>query len=89
MRRNPHFISSGGTVSMFAHSLGSVMCYDLMYETCRINGLLGRKESNETSMEVDTTGNGEERERGRKFKLTINYNYLFSFSLQIIHSEII
>ena len=67
---------------MFAHSLGSVMCYDLMYETYRIKGLLGRKESNETSMEVDTTGNGEERER--KFKLTINYIYLpFLFRLSI------
>lgn len=40
-----------------------------MYETCRINGLLGRKESNETSMEVDTTGNRERGGEGRKFKV--------------------
>ena len=50
MRHNPYLIASGGTVSMFAHSFGSVMCYNLMYETCHINGLLGRKEINETSM---------------------------------------
>lgn len=40
MLRNDTFISSGGTVSLFAHSLGSVMCYDLLIETCRTKGLL-------------------------------------------------
>lgn len=40
MSRNDSFISSGGTVSLFAHSLGSVMCYDLLIETCRTKGLL-------------------------------------------------
>ena len=27
-------------MSIFAHSLGSVMCFDLMHETCRVKGLL-------------------------------------------------
>ena len=48
---------------MFAHSLGSVMCYDLMYETCTINGLLETKERDSTPMDVDLTGGERERER--------------------------
>ena len=31
MKRNPHF---NGTVNVFAHSLGSVLMYDLLLETC-------------------------------------------------------
>ena len=27
-------------MSLFGHSLGSVMCYDLMYNTCQAQGLL-------------------------------------------------
>lgn len=48
---------------MFAHSLGSVMCYDLMYESCRINGLLEKRERDCTPMDVDLTGG---RGRGRE-----------------------
>ena len=48
---------------MFAHSLGSVMCYDLMYETCIINGLLETKERDSSPMDVDLTGGERERER--------------------------
>ena len=48
---------------MFAHSLGSVMCYDLMYETCIINGLLETKEKDSSPMDVDLTGGERERER--------------------------
>jgi phospholipase DDHD1 len=40
MHRNPNFLANGGTISLFAHSLGSVICYDLMYETCFIRGLV-------------------------------------------------
>ena len=47
---------------MFAHSLGSVMCYDLMYETCTINGLLETKERDSSPMDVDLTGGERERE---------------------------
>ena len=50
---------------MFAHSLGSVMCYDLMYETCIINGLLETKERDSSPMDVDLTGGERERERGK------------------------
>ena len=52
---------------MFAHSLGSVMCYDLMYETCTINGLLETKERDSTPMDVDLTG-GEREEKCHKFR---------------------
>ena len=37
MRRHPHFLSSGGTVSVIAHSLGSVMMYDLLREKCELD----------------------------------------------------
>ena len=36
MKRNPSF---SGTVSVFAHSLGSVMVYDLLRETCEVMGI--------------------------------------------------
>ena len=36
MKRNPHFT---GTVSVFAHSLGSVLMYDLLMETCEEKGV--------------------------------------------------
>lgn len=36
MKRNPNF---SGTVSVFAHSLGSVMVYDLLLETCKEKGV--------------------------------------------------
>jgi phospholipase DDHD1 len=36
MKRNPHF---SGTVSVFAHSLGSVLVYDLLQETCEERGV--------------------------------------------------
>ena len=36
MKRNPNF---NGTVSIFAHSLGSVMVYDLLLETCKDRGV--------------------------------------------------
>ena len=39
MHRHPDFLSSGGTVSVFAHSLGSVMIYDLLLETCEAMGV--------------------------------------------------
>ena len=51
---------------MFAHSLGSVMCYDLMYETCTNNGLLETKERDSSPMDVDLTGGERESERERK-----------------------
>ena len=46
---------------MFAHSLGSVMCYDLMYETCIMNGLLETKERDSSPMDVDLAGGKRER----------------------------
>ena len=36
MKRNPNF---SGTVSVFAHSLGSVLVYDLLLETCEERGV--------------------------------------------------
>ena len=36
MKRNPHF---DGTVSVFAHSLGSVLVYDILLETCEVMGI--------------------------------------------------
>ena len=33
MVRHPQFLANGGTVSLFGHSLGSVICYDIMYNT--------------------------------------------------------
>lgn len=45
IRHHPNFISNGGTISLFAHSLGSVMSYDLMYETCEAKGLLDKRDS--------------------------------------------
>ena len=53
---------------MFAHSLGSVMCYDLMYETCTINGLLETKERDSTSIDVDLTGGEKRRGKCHKFR---------------------
>ena len=35
MARHPHYLADGGTISLFGHSLGSVICYDLMYNTCK------------------------------------------------------
>ena len=74
---------------MFAHSLGSVMCYDLMYETCTINGLLETKERDSTPMDVDLTGGEREREkegerekeRGYRWSLELEdyKNYQLSF----------
>lgn len=40
IRRHPCFVQSGGSVSLFGHSLGSVMCYDLLHETACVQGLL-------------------------------------------------
>lgn len=37
MRRNPYFLANGGTVSVIAHSLGSVMLYDILREKCDID----------------------------------------------------
>ena len=37
MWRNPHFVSQGGTVSVIAHSLGSVMLYDILREKCELD----------------------------------------------------
>ena len=37
IRRNPHFVSNGGTVSVIAHSLGSVMLYDILREKCDLD----------------------------------------------------
>uniref|UniRef100_A0A1X7VN80 DDHD domain-containing protein n=1 Tax=Amphimedon queenslandica TaxID=400682 RepID=A0A1X7VN80_AMPQE len=68
IRRNPDFISNNGTVSMFAHSLGSVMCYDLMYETCQINGLLEKRERDCTPMDVDLTDHPFKNESDEKFE---------------------
>ena len=38
-KRHPEFLSNGGTISFFAHSLGSVMVYDLLHETCEVEGI--------------------------------------------------
>ncbi len=35
--RHPHFLASGGTVSVIAHSLGSVMLYDILREKCQLD----------------------------------------------------
>lgn len=37
MWRNPQFLSEGGTVSIIAHSLGSVMIYDILREKCDLD----------------------------------------------------
>ena len=42
IRRHPNFVSNGGTVSLFGHSLGSVMCFDLLYETGLARGLIDK-----------------------------------------------
>lgn len=34
IRRHPLFLSEGGTVSLLAHSLGTVISYDLLLDTC-------------------------------------------------------
>lgn len=39
MQRHPTFLSNGGTISILAHSLGSVMTYDLLHETCAALGV--------------------------------------------------
>ena len=39
MQRQPTFLSNGGTISILAHSLGSVMTYDLLHETCAALGV--------------------------------------------------
>jgi len=39
MKRHPTFLSNGGTISILAHSLGSVLTYDLLYETCAAFGV--------------------------------------------------
>lgn len=57
MRRNTHFLSSGGTVSLFGHSLGSVMCYDLLHENCRVRGLLMEHQQTSSEKSIDQTGN--------------------------------
>ncbi len=38
-KRHPDFVTNGGTTSLFAHSLGSVMAYDLLHETCAARGV--------------------------------------------------
>ena len=38
-KRHPDFLTSGGTISLFAHSLGSVMAFDLLHETCQAQGV--------------------------------------------------
>lgn len=73
MRRNTDFISNGGTVSLFGHSLGSVMCYDLLHETCHIKGLLGQADqSTASAMEVDESGK-ERRHQTNPFKVYVDY----------------
>ena len=64
VRRHPDFVPNGGTVSLFGHSLGSVMSYDLMYDTCQAKGLLTKQQPiipKEPSMSIDeeedSTGN--------------------------------
>ena len=39
MKRQPTFLSNGGTISILAHSLGSVLTYDLLQETCAALGV--------------------------------------------------
>ncbi len=46
MRRNPHFLQNGGTVSVIGHSLGSVLMFDL----------LRQKADKDAEMEVMTRG---------------------------------
>ncbi len=57
-RRHPSFLQDGGTISFFGHSLGSVMCYDLMCETCEARGLVDKRDS------IPIRGLGREEERG-------------------------
>ena len=40
MSRHPGYLQSGGNISLFGHSLGSVMCYDLLHETAYVEGLM-------------------------------------------------
>lgn len=54
-------------MSLFGHSLGSVMCYDLMYKTAQSRGLLqteaeaaARSSSHHASAGMATPGDGNE-----------------------------
>ena len=38
--RHPGYLQSGGSISLFGHSLGSVICYDLLHETACVEGLM-------------------------------------------------
>ncbi len=55
IRRHPNFIQNGGSVSLFGHSLGSVMCYDLLIETCQAKGLLKKQPLIKTATKTTTT----------------------------------
>ncbi|XP_064389425.1 phospholipase DDHD1-like isoform X1 [Halichondria panicea] len=39
IKRHPTFLAEGGTVSILGHSLGSVISYDLLLETCEARGI--------------------------------------------------
>lgn len=56
IHHHPDFINNGGTISLFAHSLGSVLSYDLMYETCEAKGLINKRESLKKIPTPSTTG---------------------------------
>lgn len=49
MQRHPTFLSNGGTISILAHSLGSVMTYDLLHETCAALGVKHNEPPNPSS----------------------------------------
>eukprot|EP00731_Ephydatia_muelleri_P019995 Em0012g820a len=40
IKHHPHFLRDRGTVSIFAHSLGSVITYDLLHESCAANNII-------------------------------------------------
>lgn len=67
MKRHPTFLSNGGTISILAHSLGSVLTYDLLYETCTALGVehdeppdcvLGPQPSGNASVSKSKSGSG-------------------------------
>ena len=49
---HPHFHSCGGTVSVMAHSLGSVLTYDLLHQTCEGKGISHAEPSPEPEYEA-------------------------------------
>ncbi|CAI8058120.1 Phospholipase DDHD1 [Geodia barretti] len=57
MKRNPNF---SGTVSVFAHSLGSVLVYDLLLETCEERGVQHSDLHTNTEVSEGETGKGSQ-----------------------------